>query len=95
MTTRGELFPVTEVREHARIEACGRAWWIPVRARWRWRSPRGEGEVVLFFPGGHATAATPLCTDLYTGQGYRALVFLAPRPPGHNGHRQERITAGR
>ena len=55
----------------------------------------GEGEVVLFFPGGHAPAATPLCTDLYTGQGYRALVFLAPRPPGHNGHRQERIAAGR
>jgi pimeloyl-ACP methyl ester carboxylesterase len=38
----------------------------------------GEGEVVLFFPGGHATAATPLCTDLYTGLGYRALVFSRP-----------------
>lgn len=38
----------------------------------------GEGGVVLFFPGGHATAATPLCTDLYTGLGYRALVFSRP-----------------
>ena len=38
----------------------------------------GEGEVVLFFPGGHATAATPLCTDLYAGLGYRALVFSRP-----------------
>jgi pimeloyl-ACP methyl ester carboxylesterase len=38
----------------------------------------GEGGVVLFFPGGHASAATPLCTDLYTGLGYRALVFSRP-----------------
>jgi pimeloyl-ACP methyl ester carboxylesterase len=38
----------------------------------------GKGEVVLFFPGGHATAATPLCTDLYTSLGYRALVFSRP-----------------
>ncbi len=38
----------------------------------------GEGEVVLFFPGGHATAVTPLCTDMYTGLGYRALVFSRP-----------------
>lgn len=38
----------------------------------------GEGEVVLFFPGGHTTAATPLCADLYTDLGYRALVFSRP-----------------
>jgi len=38
----------------------------------------GQGEVVLFFPGGHTTAATPLCTDLYTGLGYRVLVFSRP-----------------
>jgi pimeloyl-ACP methyl ester carboxylesterase len=38
----------------------------------------GEGEAVLFFPGGHTTAATPLCTDLYTDLGYRALVFSRP-----------------
>ena len=38
----------------------------------------GEGEVVLFFPGGHTTAATPLCTDLYTDLGYRALIFSRP-----------------
>ena len=38
----------------------------------------GEGEAVLFFPGGHATAATPLCTDLYTDLGYRVLVFSRP-----------------
>jgi pimeloyl-ACP methyl ester carboxylesterase len=38
----------------------------------------GKGEVVLFFPGGHTTAATPPCADLYTGLGYRALVFSRP-----------------
>jgi pimeloyl-ACP methyl ester carboxylesterase len=38
----------------------------------------GAGEVVLFFPGGHTTAATPLCTDLYTDLGYRALTFSRP-----------------
>lgn len=38
----------------------------------------GEGEVVLFFPGGHTTAATPLCTDLYTDLGYRVLIFSRP-----------------
>src|SRR5690625_8035622 len=36
------------------------------------------GEVVLFFPGGHTTAATPLGTDLYTELGYRPLVFSRP-----------------
>lgn len=38
----------------------------------------GEGAVVLLFPGGHTTAATPLCTDLYTGLGYRVLAFSRP-----------------
>jgi pimeloyl-ACP methyl ester carboxylesterase len=38
----------------------------------------GEGQAVLFFPGGHTTAATPLCTDLYTDLGYRVLVFSRP-----------------
>jgi hypothetical protein len=39
MATRGGLFRATDTREHARIEACGRKSWIPVSARWRWRSP--------------------------------------------------------
>jgi pimeloyl-ACP methyl ester carboxylesterase len=38
----------------------------------------GAGEVVLFFPGGHATAATPLCAGLYTELGYRPLTFSRP-----------------
>jgi pimeloyl-ACP methyl ester carboxylesterase len=38
----------------------------------------GEGEVVLCFPGGHATAATPLCADLYAELGLRPLTFSRP-----------------
>ena len=38
----------------------------------------GEGEVVLCFPGGHATAATPLCAGLYVELGYRPLTFSRP-----------------
>jgi pimeloyl-ACP methyl ester carboxylesterase len=38
----------------------------------------GVGEAVLFFPGGHATAATPLGTDVYTELGYRVLAFSRP-----------------
>ncbi len=38
----------------------------------------GEADVVLFFPGGHATAATPVCADLYAELGYRALTFSRP-----------------
>lgn len=34
--------------------------------------------VVLVFPGGHTTAATPLGTDIYTDLGYRALTFSRP-----------------
>ena len=35
-------------------------------------------------PGGHATAATPLGTDLYTDLGYRVLTFSRPGY-GHTG----------
>jgi pimeloyl-ACP methyl ester carboxylesterase len=38
----------------------------------------GAGDTVLFFPGGHTTAATPLGTDLYTDLGYRVLTFSRP-----------------
>jgi pimeloyl-ACP methyl ester carboxylesterase len=38
----------------------------------------GVGEVVLCFPGGHATAATPLCAGLYAELGYRPLTFSRP-----------------
>jgi pimeloyl-ACP methyl ester carboxylesterase len=38
----------------------------------------GVGDVVLCFPGGHATAATPLCADLYAELGYRPLTFSRP-----------------
>jgi hypothetical protein len=38
----------------------------------------GVGEVVLCFPGGHATAVTPLCADLYRELGYRLLTFSRP-----------------
>jgi pimeloyl-ACP methyl ester carboxylesterase len=38
----------------------------------------GVGEVVVLFPGGHATAATPLCADLYADLGYRPLTFSRP-----------------
>lgn len=38
----------------------------------------GAGEVVLFFPGGHTTAATPLGADLYAELGYRPLTFSRP-----------------
>ena len=36
------------------------------------------GPVVVCFPGGHATACTPLGTDLYTELGYRVLTFSRP-----------------
>jgi pimeloyl-ACP methyl ester carboxylesterase len=39
---------------------------------------RGVGDVVLFFPGGHTTAATPLCAGLYAELGYRVLTFSRP-----------------
>jgi pimeloyl-ACP methyl ester carboxylesterase len=38
----------------------------------------GDGDVVLFFPGGHTTAATPLGTEVYTELGYRTLTFSRP-----------------
>jgi pimeloyl-ACP methyl ester carboxylesterase len=38
----------------------------------------GVGEVVLCFPGGHATAATPLCAGLYAELGYRPLTISRP-----------------
>lgn len=38
----------------------------------------GVGEVVVCFPGGHTTAATPLCADLYRELGYRTLTFSRP-----------------
>lgn len=38
----------------------------------------GRGDVVLVFPGGHCSAATPVGVDLYTQLGYRALVFSRP-----------------
>lgn len=38
----------------------------------------GVGATVLFFPGGHTTAATPVGTDLYTDLGYRVLSFSRP-----------------
>lgn len=37
-----------------------------------------HGDVVLFFPGGHTTAATPLGAELYTELGYRPLIFSRP-----------------
>lgn len=37
-----------------------------------------DGPAVLFFPGGHTTAASPLGTDLYTDLGYRVLTFSRP-----------------
>lgn len=40
--------------------------------------PPGVGEVVLCFPGGHTTAATPLCAGLYAELGYRPLTFSRP-----------------
>jgi pimeloyl-ACP methyl ester carboxylesterase len=38
----------------------------------------GAGDVVLFFPGGHTTAATPLGPEVYTELGYRTLTFSRP-----------------
>jgi pimeloyl-ACP methyl ester carboxylesterase len=38
----------------------------------------GVGEVVVCFPGGHTTAATPLCAGLYAELGYRLLTFSRP-----------------
>lgn len=37
-----------------------------------------DGPVVLLFPGGHCTAATPLGADLYAELGYRVLTFSRP-----------------
>jgi pimeloyl-ACP methyl ester carboxylesterase len=37
-----------------------------------------DGPLVLVFPGGHTTAATPLGSDLYTDLGYRVLAFSRP-----------------
>lgn len=36
------------------------------------------GAVVLAFPGGHSSAATPLGSDLYTNLGFRVLAFSRP-----------------
>ncbi|WP_162260159.1 alpha/beta fold hydrolase [Terrabacter sp. Root181] len=36
------------------------------------------GAVVLAFPGGHASAGTPLGSDLYTNLGFRVLAFSRP-----------------
>jgi pimeloyl-ACP methyl ester carboxylesterase len=38
----------------------------------------GRGDTVIFFPGGHTTAATPLGTDIYTDLGYRSLTISRP-----------------
>ena len=38
----------------------------------------GAGGDILFFPGGHTTAATPVGSDLYTSLGYRVLTFSRP-----------------
>jgi pimeloyl-ACP methyl ester carboxylesterase len=38
----------------------------------------GVGDIVLCFPGGHTTAATPLCAGLYAELGYRPLTFSRP-----------------
>lgn len=42
-----------------------------------WAGPAGGG-VVLVFPGGHCSAATPLGADLYTDMGFRVLTFSRP-----------------
>lgn len=47
-------------------------------------SGSSRGAVVLVFPGGHATAATHLGTELYTDLGYRVLSFSRP---GYGGTR--------
>lgn len=39
---------------------------------------RGPEPVVVVFPGGHTTAATPLGADLYSDLGYRVLTFSRP-----------------
>lgn len=38
----------------------------------------GVGDVVLIFPGGHTTAATPLGSEMYNEVGYRTLSFSRP-----------------
>jgi pimeloyl-ACP methyl ester carboxylesterase len=38
----------------------------------------GAGDIVLCFPGGHATAATPLCAGIYAELGYRVLTLSRP-----------------
>ena len=50
----------------------------------------GAGRVVVFFPGGHTTAATPLGADLYTTLGYRLLSFSRP---GYGRTRVGKLTA--
>ncbi|OBJ68296.1 alpha/beta hydrolase [Mycobacterium sp. 1274756.6] len=37
-----------------------------------------RAEPVLFFPGGHSTALTPACRDLYVDLGYRVISFSRP-----------------
>ncbi len=37
-----------------------------------------SGDVVLVFPGGHCSAATPVGSDLYTSRGLRVLSFSRP-----------------
>jgi pimeloyl-ACP methyl ester carboxylesterase len=41
-------------------------------------TPGAGGHTVLFFPGGHTTAATPVGSDIYTSLGYRVLTFSRP-----------------
>jgi pimeloyl-ACP methyl ester carboxylesterase len=41
-------------------------------------TPNDGEPVVVCFPGGHATAATPVGTDLYTELGYRVLSISRP-----------------
>ena len=41
-------------------------------------TPGTSAPVVLVFPGGHTSAATPLGADLYTDLGYRVLTFSRP-----------------
>ena len=38
----------------------------------------GNGPVVLFFPGGHCSAATPIGADLYAELGFDVIVFSRP-----------------
>jgi pimeloyl-ACP methyl ester carboxylesterase len=38
----------------------------------------GRGPAVLFFPGGHCSAATPIGADLYAELGFEVIVFSRP-----------------